>query len=81
MNTDGDIVPQHYAFLTSETEFDEIFDRIQERDLPYWADPGQTSQARSTITMAGVASISRNRTGIFLKIIHPPIRQAAAGNP
>ncbi|MGH3741246.1 MAG: VOC family protein [Micromonosporaceae bacterium] len=30
---------QHYAFLVSENEFDEIFGRITERGLPYWADP------------------------------------------
>ncbi|WP_405598266.1 VOC family protein [Streptomyces sp. NBC_01410] len=33
------IVPQHLAFLVSEVEFDEIFARITERELPYWADP------------------------------------------
>jgi catechol 2,3-dioxygenase-like lactoylglutathione lyase family enzyme len=27
--------PQHYAFLVSESEFDEIFGRITERGLPY----------------------------------------------
>ena len=31
--------PQHYAFLIGEHEFDEIFDRIGERGLDYWADP------------------------------------------
>jgi len=35
----GEIAPQHYAFLVSEIEFDEIFARIRERRLPYWADP------------------------------------------
>ncbi|MER7001259.1 VOC family protein [Streptomyces sp. NPDC000410] len=34
-----EIVSQHLAFLVSEEEFDEIFGRIQERELPYWADP------------------------------------------
>ncbi|MGB8380181.1 MAG: VOC family protein [Dermatophilaceae bacterium] len=34
--------PQHYAFLVSEPEFDEIYGRIIERGLPYWADPGHT---------------------------------------
>jgi extradiol dioxygenase family protein len=29
----------HYAFLVSEDEFDAIHGRIQERGLPYWADP------------------------------------------
>ena len=36
---DGEIVSQHYAFLVTEAEFDEIFARIRERHLPYWADP------------------------------------------
>lgn len=39
---DHEVAPQHYAFLISETEFDEIFGRIRERNLPYWADPGRT---------------------------------------
>jgi catechol 2,3-dioxygenase-like lactoylglutathione lyase family enzyme len=30
---------QHYAFLVSEDEFDEIFGRIRAKELPYWADP------------------------------------------
>lgn len=30
---------QHYAFLVSEPEFDQIFGRIRDRGLPYWADP------------------------------------------
>ncbi len=34
-----DFVRTHYAFLVSEQEFDEIFARIQQRGLPYWADP------------------------------------------
>ena len=36
----GEPVPAHYAFLVSETEFDEIFGRIKEHGLGYWADPG-----------------------------------------
>jgi catechol 2,3-dioxygenase-like lactoylglutathione lyase family enzyme len=38
----GAFEPSHYAFLVSEDEFDAIFSRINERDLPYWADPGHT---------------------------------------
>jgi hypothetical protein len=34
-----DVVPQHYAFLVTEDEFDEIFGRILDRGLPHWADP------------------------------------------
>jgi catechol 2,3-dioxygenase-like lactoylglutathione lyase family enzyme len=36
---DPEIHQRHYAFLVSEAEFDEIFARIRERELPYWADP------------------------------------------
>jgi catechol 2,3-dioxygenase-like lactoylglutathione lyase family enzyme len=39
IDDDGEIAPQHYAFLVSEVEFDEIFQRIRERRLPYWSDP------------------------------------------
>ena len=40
MHVDGQIDWQHYAFLVSEGEFDEIFGRIRERGITYWADPG-----------------------------------------
>ena len=39
-----EVTPQHYAFLVSDAEFDEIFGRIRERKLSYWADPGQTKK-------------------------------------
>jgi extradiol dioxygenase family protein len=40
MDTGEDIASQHYAFLISEDEFDEVFARVTQRDLDYWADPG-----------------------------------------
>lgn len=39
MEDQGTIRPQHYAFLVSEEEFDQIFQRIKDRGLTYWADP------------------------------------------
>ncbi len=39
LDAEGAITPQHYAFLVSENEFDQIFERIRERRFPYWADP------------------------------------------
>lgn len=38
---DGQIAAQHYAFLLSEDEFDQVLARIQERHIQYWADPGR----------------------------------------
>ena len=41
MRTEEKFPVAHYAFLVSEAEFDDIFGRIRERGLTYWADPGQ----------------------------------------
>lgn len=35
----GDPSGGHLAFLVTERQFDEIFDRIVEMEIPYWADP------------------------------------------
>lgn len=34
--------PMHLAFLVPEDTFDEVFARVHERALPYWADPFHT---------------------------------------
>jgi len=39
VDDEDQIEVQHYAFLVSDEEFDQIFGRIQERGLTYWADP------------------------------------------
>jgi catechol 2,3-dioxygenase-like lactoylglutathione lyase family enzyme len=39
ISTDGNYDRQHYAFLVTEAEFDEIFDRVRARGLTYWSDP------------------------------------------
>jgi catechol 2,3-dioxygenase-like lactoylglutathione lyase family enzyme len=38
------IAGQHYAFLVSEEEFDEIYGRIVARDQQHWADPGCSTE-------------------------------------
>ena len=39
VTTSDPIAEQHYAFLVTEDEFDEIFGRIREQGLSHWADP------------------------------------------
>ena len=46
LESSGEVVPQHYAFLVSELEFDAIFARIRERNLPYWSDPSRKNVAQ-----------------------------------
>ena len=47
MDTD-EIVPQHYAFLISEDEFDQISARLKERGLTTWADPFHRTEGFNT---------------------------------
>lgn len=43
---DGPIASQHYAFLLTEGEFDRTFDRIADRGIDCWADPGKQQRSR-----------------------------------
>jgi catechol 2,3-dioxygenase-like lactoylglutathione lyase family enzyme len=56
--SDDPIASQHYAFLANEDEFDEIFRRIRDRGLTYWADPTAATPGASTNGTAGAASTS-----------------------
>ena len=38
-DADGEPSGSHLAFLVTERQFDEIFSRIVDHELPYWADP------------------------------------------
>jgi catechol 2,3-dioxygenase-like lactoylglutathione lyase family enzyme len=72
MDTDGDIVSQHYAFLVSEAEFDEIFGRIRERQLAYWADPGRNQRNRMNAWDDGRGLYFDDPNGHLLEIITRP---------
>ena len=72
MNADGEITPQHYAFLVSESEFDQIFGRIRGRSLPYWADPAQTQPSQINHHDGGRGFYFEDPNGHFLEIITRP---------
>jgi catechol 2,3-dioxygenase-like lactoylglutathione lyase family enzyme len=40
VQVDGPINSQHHAFLVTQAELDEIFGRIDNTGMRYWADPG-----------------------------------------
>lgn len=40
-NQNETIASQHYAFLVSEAEFDQVMARIRQRQLEFWAAPGK----------------------------------------
>jgi extradiol dioxygenase family protein len=43
-----EVVPQHYAFLISEDEFDAVAVRLRERGIATYADPGHRQPGHNT---------------------------------
>jgi catechol 2,3-dioxygenase-like lactoylglutathione lyase family enzyme len=72
METAEAIVPQHYAFLISEAEFDSIFHRIQERNLPYWADPQGNRPNEINHRDGGRGLYFEDPNGHYLEILTRP---------
>lgn len=72
LDTTGKISPQHYAFLVSEEEFDQIFDRIQKRRLPYWADPAGELSNQINTRDGGRGCYFEDPTGHYLEILTIP---------
>ncbi len=68
----GDIASEHYAFLVSEDAFDEIFGRIRDRDLDYWADPGHRDAGRINTNDGGRGVYWDDPDGHVLEIITRP---------
>ena len=63
---------QHYAFLTTEDEFDEIFARIRERRIEYWADPARTQAGEINHHFGGRGIYFMHPSGHLLEVITQP---------
>lgn len=72
VETDDDIAQRHFAFLVSETEFDEIFARIRARQLSYWADPFRKQPNRINHWDDGRGLYFDDPNGHLLEIITRP---------
>jgi catechol 2,3-dioxygenase-like lactoylglutathione lyase family enzyme len=68
----GAVVPRHYAFLVDDAEFDEIFGRIKDRGLEYWADPAQQRPGEINHRDGGRGVYWQDPNGHFLEIITVP---------
>jgi extradiol dioxygenase family protein len=69
---DMEIQLQHYAFLVSEEEFDQIFGRIEQRGLTYWADPLRREEGRINHHFGGRGVYFMDPSGHLLEIITKP---------
>jgi catechol 2,3-dioxygenase-like lactoylglutathione lyase family enzyme len=72
METVEVVLTEHYAFLVSEAEFDQIFSRLQARDLPYWADPGRTEHQQINRRDGGHGLYFEDPSGHLLEILTRP---------
>ncbi len=71
-DTADPVHPQHYAFLVSEVEFDEVLGRIRGRGLDHWADPGRQRPDEVNTNDGGRGVYWEEPSGHFLEIITRP---------
>ena len=64
--------PQHYAFLSTEDEFDEVLGRIQERGVVYWADPFRRKPGEINNDDGGRGVYWEEPSGHLLELITRP---------
>jgi catechol 2,3-dioxygenase-like lactoylglutathione lyase family enzyme len=67
-----EVQTQHYAFLVSDQEFDEIFARVKKRKLKYWADPGMKQEGEINHHFGGRGVYFQDLSGHLLEIITQP---------
>lgn len=72
LETDETFDAQHYAFLVSEEEFDQIFERVKARGLDYWADPGRGTRHAINRHFGGRGVYFEDPGGNLLEIITRP---------
>jgi catechol 2,3-dioxygenase-like lactoylglutathione lyase family enzyme len=69
---DMEIQIQHYAFLVSDAEFDQIFGRVKERKVKYYADPGMKQAGSINHHFGGRGVYFQDPSGHLLEIITRP---------
>ena len=72
LETDEQFDPQHYAFLVTDAEFDQIFGRVKARGLDYWADPALRRKGETNSHFGGRGVYFRDPSGHLLEIITRP---------
>ncbi|HZX54711.1 MAG TPA: VOC family protein, partial [Ilumatobacteraceae bacterium] len=69
--------PQHYAFLITEAEFDEVFARVQERGIPYWPHPWRADEGTINHNDGGRGFYFEDPSGHFLEVLTQPYGSGA----
>jgi hypothetical protein len=69
---EGEIAPQHYAFLIGEADFDAVLARIHARKLDHWADPFRRRPGEINHNHGGRGVYFPDPSGHFLEVITRP---------
>lgn len=77
MTTPKEIQPRHFAFLISETEFDEVLARIIQKKLMYWADHKRKQAEQINHNDGGRGCYFLDPNGHFLEILTRPYGSGA----
>lgn len=72
VTADFTIQAQHYAFLVAEDEFDDIYQRIVERQLEHWADPQMKRPNEYNTNHGGRGVYFREPSGHNLEVLTAP---------
>ena len=69
---EGEIAPQHYAFLIGDNDFDAVFGRIKALELDYWADPMRTRKGEINHRDGGRGVYFPDPDGHFMEVLTRP---------
>jgi catechol 2,3-dioxygenase-like lactoylglutathione lyase family enzyme len=69
---DGQVTPQHYAFLIDEADFDAVLGRIHARKLDHWADPMRRRPGEINHNDGGRGVYFPDPDGHFLEVLTRP---------
>ncbi|MFI6326214.1 VOC family protein [Nonomuraea sp. NPDC050556] len=62
----------HYCFIVTDQEFDEIFARVRERGLAFWADPGHNKAGEINHLYGGRGFYFDDPNGHNMEVITQP---------
>jgi catechol 2,3-dioxygenase-like lactoylglutathione lyase family enzyme len=69
MDKEAMISTQHYAFLVSEAEFEQVLGRVLQSGLQYWADPARTKAGEINDRDGGSGVYFEDPNGHLLEVI------------
>ena len=72
INSSEPIASRHFAFFVSDAEFDQIFARIKECGMRFWADPMGKVEGQINTYSGGRGCYFRDPSGHWLEILTRP---------